>query len=134
LFRGIQTHLERDGSCILNVFRPFRPREVLIHEWPSTEEQLESEIPFREGTLQSYCRNTRICQEPLVLYPDLIYRYLKNGQVQDEAVLSIAMRCYYPDQFENLITDHGFRIRRKWGGYNGESYGEGPELVVQFGL
>jgi hypothetical protein len=50
----------------------------------------------------------------------------------DEVVLKIAMRCYYPEEFEQLITRQGFRVLRRWGGYEGEVYGQGPELVVQF--
>ena len=50
----------------------------------------------------------------------------------DEAVLKIPMRCYYPDEFSTLITEHGFRIIDRWGGYAGEAYGVGPELVVRF--
>lgn len=42
------------------------------------------------------------------------------------------MMCYYPRQFEQLILDHGFKIISRWGGYKGEPYGEGPELVIQF--
>ena len=42
------------------------------------------------------------------------------------------MRCYYPDEFEQLITGHGFEIVHRWGGYAGEIYGEGPELVIEF--
>jgi hypothetical protein len=43
------------------------------------------------------------------------------------------LRCYAPEEFEQVILDHGFRIVQRWGGYAGERYGEGPELVVQFG-
>ena len=39
----------------------------------------------------------------------------------DEAVLKIPMRCYYPDEFSTLITEHGFRIIDRWGGYAGEA-------------
>jgi hypothetical protein len=61
---------------------------------------------------------------------------LRNGSNPgiNEALLKIAMRCYYPDQFEKLIADHGFQIMCRWGGYQGEAYGQGPELVIQFKL
>jgi hypothetical protein len=36
------------------------------------------------------------------------------------------------DAFEHVIRAHGFRIVQRWGGYAGERYEEGPELVVQF--
>jgi hypothetical protein len=42
------------------------------------------------------------------------------------------MRCYYPDEFTALITKHGFRVIERWGGYAGEPYGEGMELIVRF--
>jgi hypothetical protein len=41
------------------------------------------------------------------------------------------MRCHYPDEFEALIRDHGFTVTNRWGGYRGETYGDGPELVVE---
>ena len=44
----------------------------------------------------------------------------------------IAMRCYYPDEFIQLIDGYGFQVIGKWGGYAGEPYGEGGELVVAF--
>jgi hypothetical protein len=70
--------------------------------------------------------------EHLVLYPELIYRMFIAGQLAEEAVLKLVMRCYYPDTFERLIQDHGFVILNRWGGYAGEAYGQGPELVIQF--
>ena len=36
--------------------------------------------------------------------------------------------------FVCLIEAHGFAVAGRWGGYAGEPYGEGPELVVQFAL
>ena len=32
----------------------------------------------------------------------------------------------------DLADLHGFQMVGKWGGYAGESYGEGSELVIQF--
>ena len=37
---------------------------------------------------------------------------------------------YASDEFAQVILDHGFRIMQRWGGYAGERYGGGPELVV----
>jgi hypothetical protein len=71
--------------------------------------------------------------ERLVLYPELIYRRYEGETLAEESVLKIAMRCYYPDTFEKLIVDHGYTVLQRWGGYEGESYGQGPELVIQFG-
>ena len=50
----------------------------------------------------------------------------------DETVLKVAMRCYYPEEFVQLVVGHGFRVLKRWGGYAGELSGKGSELVVQF--
>jgi hypothetical protein len=68
----------------------------------------------------------------MILYPELIYRRYRGDQLLRESTLKIAMRCYYPVAFEQLIVSQGFRVVQKWGGYAGEAYGKGPELVVQF--
>ena len=37
-----------------------------------------------------------------------------------------------PDEFEELVTRHDFEIVGRWGGYKGELYGDGPELLIEF--
>jgi len=71
-------------------------------------------------------------RDNLVLYPELIYRSYEGDILKNETVLSIVMRCYYPGQLERLVTDHGFKTLGRWGGYAGEAFGEGPELIIQF--
>ena len=66
------------------------------------------------------------------LYPELVYRQYEGEVLTDETVLRIAMRCYYPEEFAQLIRSHGFKSVARWGGYAGEPYEEGPELVIQF--
>ena len=41
-------------------------------------------------------------------------------------------RCFYPTEFVEKIEAAGFTVLAKWGGYAGELYGEGSELVVEF--
>jgi SAM-dependent methyltransferase len=132
LFQGISRHLSPQGTCILNVFRPYKDAEGLRREWCSDQENFGWEMPFDGGTLTCHDRRPRLDPDKLVLYPELIYRHYRGERLVDEAVLKIAMRCYYPGEFAQLIIDHGFRIIERCGGYSGESYGEGPELVVQF--
>ena len=67
-----------------------------------------------------------------MLYPELVWRRYDREALVDEATLQTAMRCYYPDEFAALVSSHGFRIVERWGGYTGEPYGEGPELVLRF--
>lgn len=70
----------------------------------------------------------------MVLYPELIYRLWQGETVVDEQVLKIPMKCFWPDEFLDLISSHGFVVLDTWGGYDGELYGKGPELVVKFGV
>jgi hypothetical protein len=114
------------------VFNPYRDRERLCQEWCRDEERLHWEVEIEDGRIACYDRRPRMDTENLVLYPELIYRQYEGEVLKDETVLKLVMRCYYPDSFEKLITTHGFRIIDRWGGYAGEVYGEGPELVIQF--
>ena len=68
----------------------------------------------------------------MVLYPELDYRSYRGNDLTEEVVLKIVMRCYYPEEFTQTILKHGFEVVNRWGGYSGERYGEGPELVVEF--
>ena len=66
------------------------------------------------------------------MYPQLVYRRFIDDDLVDEAVLDIAMRCFYPDEFLTRIEEAGFTVTAKWGGYEGQEYGSGSELVVEF--
>ena len=122
------------GSAILNAFLPNRGPEEMRATWCVAEEQLDSEVTLPNGgRLVRHHRRPRLQADPLVVYPEIVYRrYDAAGALEDESVLKIAMRCWYPDELEKLITDSGFRITDRWGGYAGEAWGEGPELVIQF--
>jgi SAM-dependent methyltransferase len=133
-FECVKKHLAPGGKCILNVFMPNRDRETLKREWCSSAENLSWEVEFEGEKIACFDRRPRMDKEKLVLYPELIYRKYKNKAVVDETVLKIVMRCYYPDELVELIQSHGFEITNKWGGYNGEIFGQGPELVVEFVL
>lgn len=133
LFRCIRKHLASNGACILNVFRPFREPEKMRKLWATPEEKISWEIPVEGGRLVCYDRRVGIDVEKLILYPELIYRRYDGETLVEESILKIVMRCYYPDTFEKLINEHDFVILNRWGGYEGEVYGQGPELVIQFG-
>ncbi len=132
LFRCIHKHLAPQGTCVLNVFRPYLEPEALRAQWSTPDERLSWEVPVEGGRLACYDRRARMDFDRLVLYPELVYRRYEQQALAEESVLQIVMRCYYPDTFESLIVDHGFTVLGRWGGYNGEVYGQGPELVIQF--
>lgn len=134
LMSVIRTHLAPGGTVILNAFRPSMSREEALRTWIRPKEQLDGETPMPGGgkLVRTHTR-PRMRSEPLTGFPELIYRrYSATGDLVDEAVLKIAMRFWYPDDLEKLVTDYGFRITNRWGGYQGEAWGEGPELVIGF--
>ncbi len=132
LLQCVHKHLAPNGTCILNVFMPKRDPEGLRQHWVSAEEHLSWQMPVEGGRIACYDRRARMDADRLILYPELIYRLYEGDAIKEEAILRFVMRCYYPDTFEQLIRDHGFRVVNRWGGYAGEAYGEGPELVIQF--
>ncbi len=135
LMNGIHQSLAPGGSAILNTFHPNRPREELLKHWCFPGERIDGDSELLEGgrLVRSY-RQPRLQPDPLVLYPELVYRrYSESGTLEEEALMKIAMRCWYPEELERLVTDHGFQVTGKWAGYNGEVWGGGLELVIQFG-
>jgi SAM-dependent methyltransferase len=133
LFDTVRRHLAKNGTCILNVFNPNLDPERLRVEWPTESEYFCWEVPVEDGRITHYGRNVSVDPKKLILYPNLIYRRYRGDDLIEEVTLKILMRCYYPDEFEEVIRNHGFEIINRWGGYSGEPYGVGPELVIQFG-
>ena len=131
-FHSVQRHLSIHGSCILNVFKPNAPASDVLESWRDQDEIFGWEKALGSGLLKHYYRRKKIKQEPLVLYPELIYRYYENEVLVDEVSSVVPMRVYYADEFRAVIQDHGFSIVETWGGYCGEKYGEGSELVIKF--
>jgi SAM-dependent methyltransferase len=132
LFGCIEEHLAPGGTSVLNVFKPYKDREGLLREWCTDVEQLYWEIPVEGGRVACYDRRPRMDKERLVLYPEHVYRHYEGDTLKEEVVHKLLMKCYYPVDFEELITAHGFSVVDRWGGYKGETFGEGPELVIQF--
>jgi SAM-dependent methyltransferase len=123
LFRCIWQQLTPGGSCILNVFRPNGDAETLRREWCTEQEKRCWEVAVQGGRVTCHERRPRMDPDKMVLYPELIYRRYHGKALVDEAVLKIAMRCYYPDEFVQLIIKQGFQVLQQWGGYEGELYG-----------
>lgn len=132
LFGCIRGHLGEGGRCILNAFHPNRGSDVLRAEWISEGDNLAWEVRTEGGRVACYDRRRRISHEPLILYPDLVYRRFIDDELVEEVVLSIPMRCHYPDELVALVESEGFTVTGRWGGYAGETYGTGGELVVEF--
>jgi len=134
LMNCIRRSLSAGGTCVLNVFNPVKDKQALRREWCHEGEVFRWEMEVEGGRVMHYEHDRHMDRDRLILYPELIYRRYEGNRLAEETVLKIPMRCWYPGEFEALITAHGFRVLRKWGGYAGEAYGSGPELVIQFEL
>lgn len=132
-FETVRRHLAPSGRAILNAFNPLAGPDEMRARWLAQPGEVQRwETPCGAGRLALFERIAGVHPERLIVYPVLIYRYFEAEALVDEAVLEIAMRAYYPDEFTRLIEAHGFRVFARWGGYAGEAYGQGPELVVEF--
>jgi SAM-dependent methyltransferase len=132
LFRCVWAHLAPGGTCILNVFHPQGGFERERQAWGTMTEVCRWETTVDGVRLRCDERRARLDPERRILYPELIYRRCVANTWIEDAVLKIPRRCYAPEEFEQVICAHGFHIVQRWGGYAGERYGDGPELVVQF--
>jgi SAM-dependent methyltransferase len=133
LFDTVASHLAPGGTCILNVFRPLLDKEQMATQWPRDEDQLAWEASIEGGRVTCHDRRTRVDAKKQIIYPDLIYRTYHGEKMEDETILNLVLRYYYPDEFVEIIENHGSHVVNRWGGYKGEPYGEGTQLVVQFG-
>jgi SAM-dependent methyltransferase len=131
MFRCVRSHLSPHGTFILDAFNPNGDRETLKREWRRPGELFCWEVQDKGETVTCHERRPRIDPDTMILYPELIYRVHRDGKIVNEVGLAFPMRCYYPDELERLVERHGFRIVDRWGGYAGEVYGEGPELLLQ---
>jgi SAM-dependent methyltransferase len=132
LFRCVQAHLAPGGTGILNVFHPQGGFERVRQEWERVPEVCVWEATVDGVRLRCDERRARLDPVTHILYPELIYRRFVEDAWIEDAVLKIPRRCYAPEEFERVICAHGLHIVQRWGGYAGEPYGEGPELIVQF--
>jgi len=135
LMKVIRDHLSPNGLAILNVFNPKYSREEMGKVWCKPGETQYDEFTCSNGDiLKTSDLRQKIDPERQVMYPVLIYRRFRNGELIDEHRNPICMKYYYPQEFKDLISDYGFKITQTWGGYRGESYGLGTELVIGFGI
>lgn len=123
--------LAPDGTAILNAFMPKHAKDDMPRLWCLDHETIHGEVTLDDGdVLRTSDTRRRMDATRQVVYPELIHRRYRQGVLVDEHVNPICMRYYYPDQLLALVRDGGFAVTGTWGGYGGEVYGEGPELVV----
>ena len=132
MMRCIKQHLAPGGLTILNTFMPRGGIDELKAFWPARDGSQpcwEKSDGDQTVTMSDDC--TRFQCNPTIVYPKLIYRrYNRAGNQIEEAHMDIAMRVWQPNELLDLAKRHGFEVTQRHGGYEGEAWGEGSELVV----
>ncbi len=132
-FKIIRKHLAVGGKCVLNAFRPWANARTMRRCWQEMKTETKSwERRVAKGRLVCFERVSRLHHQRLICYFSMFYRYYEGRRLAKEAAANVAIRCYFPDEFEKAVLDRGFQVLDKWGGYEGEKYGKGPELIIQF--
>jgi SAM-dependent methyltransferase len=127
----IRHHLARDGRAVLTMFHPNTERIEKAIRGELKDEWVEYEADLDGDRVVCSARVPSMRQDPLVIYPELIYRRWRADQLIDETRMPIAMRCWRPDEILTYLESSGFDIAGAWGGYNVEPFGQGGELVVE---
>jgi SAM-dependent methyltransferase len=131
-FTAVREHLAPGGRCIVTAFHPARDPAAFAKAWVRPQESLVWSRPMPDGTVIDHVdRRPRLDLDPLVLHPELIWRRSSGGTVLEEVRVPISMRCHYPDGLVRLVREHEFTVTAAHGGYAGEPYGQGDELVLE---
>lgn len=130
----VNEHLKDDGFCIVGAFKPKLSKEQMAISWINEQPLFSKEIvdPATGYTVKAFAERMKMDAEKQVLYPAIIYKIYSDGKLIDELNQNIVMKYYYADEFEKIISEAGFRVLAKYGGYHGETYGEGNELIIKF--
>ncbi|MEM7625690.1 MAG: class I SAM-dependent methyltransferase [Planctomycetota bacterium] len=132
LLDTVRRHLAPGGTAFLNTFCPRGDRESLYAYWSVRDGTAYEEKDTAIGRMRITDDCRRFQTDPLIVFPVLRYEHVEGGKVVDAAELPISMRVWYPDELTAVITSAGFRVTGRFGGYAGEPWGEGEELVVAF--
>lgn len=128
LFRSVRRHLTDRGSLVLGVYRPDLVR---LERWAAAEGELCWEVEDGNTVVTCHAYGAGIDRGRQVQRLRLVYRQYLEGGLDEEGVVDLAMRYYFPEQLEEVVTGHGFEVLERWGGYQGEPWGEGPELLLR---
>lgn len=134
MMQVIKRHLKPGGEAVLNTFRPRGGFDALAEFWDARDgSTVAATFALDEDRVDLFedCRVYK--SDPARVYPKLIYRrHNPAGERTDEAVLDIVMRVWQADELIELVERNDFKVTQRFGGYQGEPWDEGPELVVAF--
>jgi SAM-dependent methyltransferase len=127
-FSCVQRHLTKDGRFLIELFNPSLS---LLSRNPDEAYPIGSgpfELPGGTGKVFVSCR-ARYDSAAQVNAIQFIYRHEPGGE---EKVLSFAMRQFYPQEIDSLLSYNGFLIEYKYGDYHENQFSNGAnkQLIV----
>lgn len=131
-FNTVRRHLTPTGRCILTALRPQNSDKAFQAAWASAPERLAWSVNTREGLVQCFHLPKAVDPVRRIASWTLLYRRSEGGNTLEESSLPITFRFFRAEQLQRIIERAGFAVTGSWGGYSGEEYGMGPELIVEF--
>lgn len=131
-FDGIRRNLSVTGRCIVTALRPQNEDGAFQAAWASGPEKLAWSVDTPEGLVQCFHSPRGADPGRLTASWALVYRRSVGGTVLEESTLPISFRFFRARELLQVIERAGFVVTNCWGGYSGEEYGRGPELIAEF--
>jgi SAM-dependent methyltransferase len=124
----VRRHLAPGGSLVLDAFRP---DPLLLESWAVAAEEPCWEV--EDGNLEITChvQGLGVDRGRQVQRLRLIYRQYVEGVFDQGATVELALRYYAPEQLIARVEEAGLEVVERWGGYRGEPWGAGPELLLR---
>ena len=122
--KSIHSSLDQGGLCVLDIANP---------DWKKLNRKWEEKYLFKTimnseyGKLDVYARSEYIASSK-TLHFELEYKNIKNEVVK---LKDVKMRCFFPNDLEELCADSGLEIIHKSGNYDRYRFHEhSPKQIV----
>ncbi len=115
ILRNVKRHLRPRGLFVFDVFNPS------IHKLarPKTHRYLQKTFKLPNGSRMSVEARSHYEAAKQRLHFELFY---SQGKKRNLLVKKVAMRCFFPQELDALLTSEGLRIKKKWGSFKGEPF------------
>ncbi|PPT17143.1 class I SAM-dependent methyltransferase [Xanthomonas arboricola] len=121
-----------NAVAIFDVFMPNFSSEEFLKLGPSArcldwEKELDDGSRFSKSSERIFVSKS----PPFVISRITYERVSGSGISIDVSTIDVPMRIWQPDELIEVVRSHGYEVLRKHGGFAGEAWGEGPDLVLE---
>lgn len=126
--RQARTHCHAGSRLIIDIFVPepvflYRPPDLRVEGMTYVDPQSGETVKVMESN--DYDPETGV---------NRIHWYYSTATRPNFLVYDFAMRMYFPDTMDRLLTEAGFRIEAKWGNYEELPLGPDSQLQIYVAL